>query len=65
MSRPVKWLLTKAGVKVCCQLTDAEYQALPQTTLVGLLARGVVVTRVVAVPLSQFVEIGGLERGLK
>lgn len=62
MSRPVTWVLTKAGIKVCCCLTDAEFQALPQSTLVGLLHRGVVVTRTVEVPFAEFVEIGGLAK---
>lgn len=60
MSRPVSWLLTKAGLKVCCSLSDDEFQALPQGTLVGLLARGVVVTRIVPVALAEFVEVGDL-----
>lgn len=64
MSRPVTWLLTKAGTKVCCELTDAEYEALPSVTLNGLLAKGMVVTRTVKVPLAEFVAIGGLEKGL-
>lgn len=60
MTRPVKWLLTKAGMKVCCELSDVEYQAMSQATLVGLLASGVVVTRLVPVPLDEFAEIGDL-----
>jgi hypothetical protein len=64
MSRSVTWLLTKAGMRVRCELTDAEYQGLPQATLVGLLAGGVVVTRTVKVPIDEFMAIGGLEKGL-
>ena len=60
MSRPVTWLLSKKGMAVCCELSDAEYQALPQVALTGLLHRGVVVSRSVRVPLDEFIEIGGL-----
>lgn len=54
------WLLTKSNLKVCCELTDAEFQGLPHVTLTGLLARGVVVTRTVKVSIKEFVAIGGL-----
>lgn len=64
MSRPVTWLLTKANLKVCCELSDAEFQGLPHVTLTGLLAAGVVVTRTVKVPLDQFEAIGNLEKVL-
>lgn len=60
MSRPVSWLLTKSNLKVCCELSDVEFQGLPQTTLTGLLARGVVVKRVVKVPLEEFMDIDAL-----
>lgn len=60
MSRPVTWLLTKKGLPVCCELSDAKYQALPQVALTGLLHRGVVVTRTVKVSVEEFMEIGGL-----
>lgn len=60
MSRAVTWVISKAGLKVCCELTDAEYEALPQASLVGMLHKGAVVTRVVKVPLAEFVKIGGL-----
>ncbi len=69
MSRPATWLLTKQSMKVSCFLTDAEFEALPHVTLTGLLGAGVVVKRLVAVSLAEFVEIGELpvliERGLK
>ncbi|HXE05212.1 MAG TPA: hypothetical protein VN579_04435 [Bryobacteraceae bacterium] len=69
MTRSATWLLTKAGVRVCCELTDDEFQALPHVTLTGLLAAGVKVTRTVKVSAAEFVEIGGLgvallEKGL-
>lgn len=60
MNRPVTWLLTKKGLPVSCELSDAEYQAFPQVALTGLLHRGVVVTRTVKVSQAEFVEIGGL-----
>jgi len=63
--RPVTWLLTKSNLKVCCELTDAEYRALPQTTLVGLLSGGVVATRTVKVTMEEFVVIGDLGGGKK
>lgn len=59
MTRPVSWILSKKGLAVCCELTDAEYQALPQATLVGLLSSGVVATRTVKVTQEEFVAIGG------
>lgn len=64
MSRPATWILSKAGLKVCCELTDAEYQALPQLTLVGLLSAGVKATRTIPVSLEEFIEIGDLGRSL-
>lgn len=64
MSRPVSWLLTKPGLKVCCEMSDVEYEALPQTTLAQLVHDGVVVTRCVKVPFGEFVEIGGLSAAL-
>ena len=60
MTRPVTWILSKSGLKVCCELTNEEFEALPHVTLTGLLSAGVKATRAVKVPLADFVEIGGL-----
>lgn len=62
MTRSVTWLLTKANLKVCCELTDEEFQGLPHVTLTGLLAQGVRVTRTVKVPVEEFMVIGGLAK---
>lgn len=60
MSRPATWILSKAGLKVCCELSHAEFEAMPHITMAGLLSAGVKFTRTVKVSQEEFIEIGGL-----